>query len=278
MPGSFWKQTKQKASQRYMLFMEDFVDRVIRGETTIEQVMNISKGNITGWDFLNCNSFISAEKAEQLILKMISELASKVRNLKKDDLDEKYALPRPNVSLEELGKWFDQGKGQPIEDIRCALGKIRGRVEFTSHGQNIPQKAMAYRLENDAKVQLSDVIPSKIIGSFFEIDKKSRLTITTKTLQDALTIIKAHNKIPTHKLALLLSKDILFGKIPQSEIDAAYYVTKTQELQEKGKVEKRERKMANLRTVDEYITYINTPQQENEQQQEGDVQEGDEQE
>ena len=255
-----------------MAFMAGVIDQVVAGETTIGEVLQISGGRINGWDFLNSSSFIDKEKSEQIVIQMISEIDKENKAVRRRKMDTRYNLPQ--CSMEFLSKWFDTGNGQPIEDIYNGLGILRGRAEFSSKDNKV-QKAISYQLEKEAKLFGGDVSISRIVGSFFEPDKNTRLTITDKTLQDALTVIKASRRVPSHKLAIYISKDILQGKLPESQVNEAYRIVKERELQEKGKQERRQRNMAHLKTVDEYIAYVNIPQleQENEQQQEDDVQE-----
>ena len=65
-------------------------------------------------------------------------------------------------------------------------------------------------------------------------------------------ILKANNKLPSYKLTMSLIKDLVYGKISESEVSEAYEIVKTRELKEKGKQEKRVRNMGNLKNIDEY--------------------------
>ena len=66
-----------------------------------------------------------------------------------------------------------------------------------------------------------------------------------------------------------LVKDVLTGEITESEIIESYEKVKSEELKEKAKIEKREQRMEGLRTIDDYIKFINTPIQEQDKEKEG---------
>ena len=257
-------QVKERASQRYMALMTDFVGKVVDDELSIDEILNAAAGRINGWDFLNSASFTSKEQHHKLLQKMLTEISAGKKDTPTDKIDSQYSLPQiGRSSMEQLSRWFDTGKKQPIEDIYNALGMIHGRVAYI-YGDD---KRKSFAFVKRAKTYGGDVSDTRILSSFFEDPKtKQRIDITEKNLQDALTIIKANKKVPSHKLAILIIKDIVYGRIPESKITEAYRIVKTKELQEKAKQAERERSMAKLTCVDDYISYINnsTTEQENE--------------
>ena len=135
----------------------------------------------------------------------------------------------------------------------------------TEYGKN---KMLSQALLKTSKLYGGDFSTERIKNTFFENpETKARKDISNKNVQDALAILQANNKIPSYRLTMSLIKDIAYDKISENEINESYRIVKTRELKEKGKIEKRKRGMANLKNIDEYINYINSPQAELENQQ-----------
>ncbi len=253
--GEKIEQVKEHAQKRYIALMQDFINKIISGELDINQIISVSKGRINGWDFLNSSSFVNKEQHQKLLQKMLAEFNHGYKEVRKDKMYSQYSLPViGGSSIEQLGMWFDKGKGHPLEDIYNALGLIHGRLAYTTG----TDKIQAYSLMKKAKSYGGDASNKKILLSFFENpETKQRINITEKNLNDALTIIKANKKLPSHKLTILIIRDIVYGRISESEITEAYMTVKTKELEEKAKQEKRKASMSKVKSVDDYIGFIN---------------------
>ena len=252
--------TREKASQRYMAFMTDLVEKVINGEITIKEVLNTSGTRINGWDFLNSLSFTTKEQHVNLLRKMIEEINLDYRNKQQDEMDTKYKLDKiGGFSMEELAKWFDTQKGQPVEDIYNALGMIKGRLDYMD--SEWEHKKMARIFFKYAKTYGGDFSKEVIDQTFFENpDNNEKHYISEKNIQDALTILKANNKVASHRLTKLVIKDIIYGKISEDEINEAYRIVQTRKLEEKEKNIRKQKRLAKLKNIDEYINYINSPE------------------
>lgn len=268
--GEQIKQTKERATQKYMAFMKDSIDKVINDEVTIRDILKVANGRINGWDFLNSMSFIDKEKTRPFLFKIVKEI-SKGNKEFDDKIDKKYDLPKIGGSnLDEMVNWFDSGKGQPIEDVSAAMGLIKGRLEYKASAQTSEEetlKKLSNKIVHDAHAfggDATNIYKKELVENFTFLhpETKEGLHASNKNVQDACTIIKANNKTESKKLVRLLVKDIVCERIPDSEITEAYAKVKTSELQEKAKAEKIERSMDELRTIEDYIKYINSPAQE----------------
>lgn len=273
--GEQIKKSKEKATQKYMAFMETSIDKVINGETTIRDILKVANDRINGWDFLNSMSFIDQEKKVAFLFKMVKEIGRGNKEFG-DEMDKKYNLSKIGGSnLDEMVNWFDSKKGQPIEDVCAAIGLIKGRLTYQNNPKTTEEetlKRLSTKLTYDVHTfggDATDEYKKEIIEhyAFIHPETKEELHASDKKIQDACTIIKAKNKTESKQLVRLLVKDIVCGRIPDSEITEAYAEVKTRELQEKAKAEKIERSMDGLITIEDYIKYINSPVQPEEKEQ-----------
>ena len=268
--GEHIKETKERATQKYMAFMKDSIDKVINNEITIREILKVANGRIDGWDFLNSMSFIDKEKTRPFLFKIVEEIGRGNKEYE-DEVDKRYNLPKIGGStLEEMVDWFDSGKGKPIDDVCAAMGLIKGRLQYKDSARSRNEETLkilsnkilhdAHSFGGDATKESKNELVNNV--TFIHPESKEGLYASDKNVKDACTIIEANNKTESKKLVRLLVKDIVCGKISDSEITDAYVKVKNRELQEKAKAEKLERNMEGLRTIEDYIQYINNPVQE----------------
>ena len=271
------KQVKERATQKYISLMKETVERVVKGETTIGELLKLANGRINGWDFINSKSFIDHDEYRELLFKMVEEINKGNKESKVDKFDKKYELPMiGRMNMDQLAKWFDNDKNQPVENVYQALGLIKGRLQYeqTNNEREKNLKILSDIFLDTAHEygsDFSDEYKKQWVGHthFLRPGTKEELYVTEKNVQDANAIIKANKKAPSKKLVKALVKDVLTGEITESEIIESYEKVKSEELKEKAKIEKREQRMEGLRTIDDYIKFINTPIQEQDKEKEG---------
>ena len=270
------EQVKERATQKYIFFMKESIERVIKGKVTIGELLKLANGRINGWDFINSKSFIDNDEYKELLLKMLEEINNGDKDSKVDKFDKKYELPRiGRMNMDQLAEWFDNDRNQPVEDVCQALGLIKGRLQYeqvnTEREKNLKiLSAIFLDKAHEYGSDFSDKDGKQWVGHtyFLKHGTNEELYVTEKSIQDAKIIIKSNKKVPSRKLMKRLVKDVLTGEITEGDITESYEKVICEELKEKAKIEKREQSMEGLRTIDEYIEFINTPMKEQDKEKE----------